>query len=63
MVLGARRISAASNTLAHPREVPSIQINTGNTRSATPIGNITRRPIRMNGAALPAPFNQLNITT
>lgn len=61
MVLGAQRISAASNSLLHRREVPSIQINTSSNRAATPIGNITRVPIRMNGAPLPAPFDQLNI--
>lgn len=63
MVLGAQRISVASNTLLHRREVPSILLHTGGNRAATPIGNITRVPIRMNGAPLPAPFDQLNIVT
>ena len=61
VLLGARRISVASNTTVHRRSIPSIALLTGPNGAATPLGNITASPIRLNGANLPPAFAALNL--
>ncbi len=61
LLQGARRISVASNTTVHRREIPSIALFTGPNGAATPLGYITASPIRLDGANLPAAFAALNL--
>lgn len=61
VLLGAQRISLASNTLVHRRTIPSVTMFTGSNGAATPLGNITASPIELNGAPVPAPLAALNL--
>lgn len=61
VLLGARRISVSSNTTVHRRAATSIALLTGPNGAATPLGNITASPIRLNGGNLPEAFAALNL--
>lgn len=58
VLLGAQRLMVSGNAVTHAGDTDSLQLRG---RAATVIGNVTSAGIRLNGAALPAPFDALNI--
>jgi hypothetical protein len=58
--LGSQRIVLNGNSVLHQSDSISIELRTGR-GAATPIGNITSNRIMLNGGAIPAPFDALNL--
>lgn len=61
VLLGATRVSVASNHVSHSTDATSLRIVTGRQGATTPIGNITTAGISVHPGGLPAPFVPLNL--
>lgn len=61
VLLGAPRVSAASNTVTHNSDSISMRIVTGAEGAAAPVGNITTSRILVEPGGMPAAFAPLNL--
>lgn len=61
ILIGARRITAGSNSVIHQTDAVSMRLITGGNGAATPIGNITTASIDVQPGGLQPPFSALNL--